>query len=64
MKKLAVLLTFYIIGLSFNFANANETEQEKCYCLVDNDCYKWIYVAKGSCVDVGGSLVEGQKPQE
>lgn len=28
----------------------------------DFDCRDWKYVASGSCVDIGGSTVEGKSP--
>lgn len=28
----------------------------------DYDCNDWVYVPKGSCVEIGGSLLAGQSP--
>ena len=30
----------------------------------DFDCNDWKYVAKGSCLEIGGSLVPGQQPKK
>jgi uncharacterized membrane protein len=29
----------------------------------DFDCNDWKYVAKGSCLEIGGSVVAGKQPQ-